>query len=200
MNEATTFCLDAGQTVPVTPGSPVTSITTADQLEGMQVSLVIDGADYSGVPVSGGQIVLPAAAQQSLYYGIPFLPQLQGVHAVVPGGKDIQGKRKKISSGIVRVSKSRAFQIGANQPVASTVDGQPDTTWTNMHEIDMNLPADWQGEHSLFTGDVYGVVDDDWEMQTGEASWGMMAFQQVRPFPMSILSYVANIEIGDDEN
>lgn len=192
------FCLDAGRAANLS--SPISSITNADHLEGQYVTVVIDDVPYPNLLVTGGTITLPVSANNRISYGLGYTCQVQGLHAVEPNQSSIQGKRKRISSASVRVQMSRGFTVGANQPVASITDNQVDVPWTNMATPDFTAVNAYLGETSLYTGDVFTPVDDDWHMPWQEPSWGMLAVQQTQPFPLSVLSYVVNIEIGDSDN
>jgi hypothetical protein len=179
---------------------PVSQITNLEHLEGMTVSIVADGGEVAQQTVSNGTITLPSPASQVLV-GLPFLPQVQGLHAEVQGGPTVQDKRKRASMGTIRVDRSRGVQIGVNQPIAATQQLQQDVPWSHMQEIKEWSPFDVAGNAlPLFTGDHTLPLDDDWNTTDGQsAAPGMMAAQQPHPFPMNITCFIYEFDFEDKQ-
>jgi hypothetical protein len=189
--------------VPADPGewtmtTPVTTISNLGHLEGMQVTGLADGVVIPLTTVVNGSITLAQPAS-SVIVGLPFIAQLQAMPIEIPQLGTIQGKRK-VSTGInVRLEKSRGVQIGANQPVASTLDFFEEIPWTNLVDLPevprANLP---EAALPLFTGDKFVTPNDDWQNWDGwQASMGMVCAQQTQPLPMNILAFIPDIEVGD---
>ena len=189
--------------VPAPPGTwsittPVSEITNLFHLEGMQVYGIADGSEIPLTTVTNGTVTLPAPAS-AVTIGLPFIAQLQAMHLEMQSMGTIQGKRKKINGATIRLEKSRGVQVGANQPVASALDFQQEVPWTNLVDIPEvpqdNVPS---AALPLFTGDKYVNVDDDWQSWNGwEASPGMVAAQQTKPWPMNVLALVPTWSPGD---
>lgn len=188
------YCLDAGGVVNLS--APITKLSYLDHLEGQSITVVADGVIYNNLTVTGGSVNV--AATNRVTYGLGFTAQVQGLHANVPGGPNIQGKRKRISSATVRVYQSRGFKVGANQPAPSMTSSQADVPWTYLTTPQLPAVQASVGEGSLYSGDVYALVNDNWQSAQGEPSWGALAIQQDLPLPLSVLSYSCDIEVGDD--
>ena len=186
--------------------APSTTLTNLDYLNGFQVSCVADGVLVYGdgivapsVTVTNGSITLPWAAS-NIVIGLPFTAQIQGLHADIkgPATESIQGDRKKISTAKVRLDRSRGITMGANQPIASNQPFQAEIAWSNMQTLQQSDALANAGIGvPLFSGDAFVVIDDDWSLADGQPSPGMVALQQTNPFPMNILGYVSDIDIGD---
>jgi hypothetical protein len=179
--------------------TPVTSVTGLDHLEGMQVTGLADGAVIPLTTVVNGAIDLvnPASA---VVVGLPFLPQLQAMGIEMSSLGSIQGDRKLASGCTVRMEKSKGFQVGANQPVASALDFQREIPWDHLVDIP-EVPRDDVPDAALplFTGDKWVNLNDDWHNYNGwEAAPGMLAVQQSAPLPMNILAFVPKVNLGDN--
>lgn len=189
--------------LPASPGKwsitqPVTVISNLGHLEGMQVTGLADGAVIPVTTVVNGSITLPAPAS-SVVVGLPFIAQLQAMPVELPQFGTIQGDRKVFTGVGIRMEKTRGIQIGANQPVASTLDFFEEVPWTNLADLPevprANLP---DAALPLFTGDKFITIFDDWQNWNGwEASPGMICAQQTQPLPMNILAFMPNLEVGD---
>lgn len=189
--------------IPAGPGEwtmthPVSTISNLGHLEGMQVTGLMDGAVIPLTTVSGGAITLPQPAS-SVVVGLPFIAQLQAMPIEIPQLGTVQGDRKVVSGMNVRLEKSRGVQIGANQPVASTLDFFEEVPWTNLVDLPevprANLPA---AALPLFTGDKFQVINDDWQNWNGwEAAPGFVCAQQTQPLPMNILAFMPKVIPGD---
>jgi hypothetical protein len=177
---------------------PAATISNLGHLEGMSVTGLADGAVIPLTTVVDGSIDLPVPAS-SVVIGLPFIAQLQAMPIELPQFGTIQGDRKVLTSVNIRMEKSRGFQVGANQPVASTLDFFEEVPWDNLVDIPevprANLPS---AALPLFTGDKNANLKDDWQNWNGwEASPGMVCAQQTQPLPMNILAFMPQIVPGD---
>lgn len=180
---------------------PVTVISNLGHLEGMQVTGLADGAVIPLTTVVNGSITLPQAAS-SVVVGLPFIAQLQAMPVEIPQLGTIQGDRKVMPGMNVRMERTRGIQIGANQPVASTLAFYQEIPWDNLVDLD-EVPS--QGVSAaalpLFTGDKFAPINDDWQNWNGwEASMGMACAQQLQPLPMNILAFMPKVSVGDRVN
>lgn len=177
---------------------PVTEISNLGHLEGMTVTGLADGVVIDPVTVVNGAITLANPAS-SIVVGLPFVAQLQAMPVEVPQVGTIQGARKVISGMNVRMEKTRGIQIGANQPVASTLDFSEEVPWDNLVDLQWNPRAGVpDAALPLFTGDAFAPISDDWQNWDGyEASPGMVCAQQLLPLPMNILAFMPNVQLGD---
>lgn len=178
---------------------PVSEISNLGHLEGMVVTGLADGAVIPPTVVVDGSITLPVPAS-SVVVGLPFIAQLQAMPIEIPQLGTIQGKRKVVPSMNVRMEKSRGFQVGANQPVASTLDFFEEVPWESLVDIPerprRNLP---DAALPLFTGDVPVNIKGGWQNWNGfEAAPAMVCAQQLLPLPMNILAFMPDVVPGDN--
>jgi hypothetical protein len=164
----------------------------------MTVTGLADAAVIPQTVVTNGSITLPSPAS-SIVVGLPFIAQLQAMPIEMPQMGTIQGDRKVARGMNVRVEKTRGIQIGANQPVASTLDFFEEVPWDNLVDLadvpSANVP---NAALPLFTGDKFAPINDDWQNWNGwEASPGMVCAQQTQPLPMNILAFMPRLEVGD---
>lgn len=178
-----------------TISTPVTEIYGLDHLNGLQVSILADGAVVPNQVVENGMITLQNAASQVLI-GLGFVAQLQNLFLEAPGAPSVQGKRKNIYDINVRVEQSRGIQIGTNQIDASTqIPGtvpiwDESTGMTEVAERNNNILAG--NEIPLFTGDVFQHCYSEFRTE------GQVALQQVYPLPMNVLLTVADYIPADE--
>ena len=189
--------------VPAPPGqwtitTPVSTISNLFHLEGMQVAVLADGDVVAGgdkplLTVVGGAVTLPVSAS-NIKVGLPFVVQVQAMHA--ESQETMQGRQKKITGGTIRTEASRGYQVGADQPVASTLPYQQELPWKDMQDVpdyaSENVPA---AAIPLFTGDKKVPINGDYQNWNGyEPSPGMMCAQQLNPLPLNVLAMIPTIE------
>jgi hypothetical protein len=185
-------------------GTPVTSVSGLNHLEGMTVTGLADAAVIPATTVTNGTILLPIAASQ-IVVGLGFQAQCQTLPPEIQGQPTIQGKRKKASAVTVRVERSRGYKIGANQPNASEFENNAPQKWgvapygklQTMKEIQTLIGPGFY--LPLFTGDQREPIDDDWNLAGWCCAPGMIAFQQDNPLPLNILAAFPEFTIGDSQ-
>jgi hypothetical protein len=194
--------------LPVPPGQwtltmPVMTVSGLNHLDGMAVDGLVDGGVVQGLVVKSGRVTLPNAGSQ-VTLGLPFKPQLQGMHADVPGAM-IQGDRKRLVGATLRIKDSRGIKVGQDQPIAATQPGQAEKPWN----VAPNLMTEIQDRRNevgaghavpLFTGDVFVRIAGDFNTIDGQPSPGMLAIQQHYPLPMEILAVIPKLHLGDRPN
>lgn len=195
--------------IPAAPGEwtltrPISTITNLWHLEGMDVAVLADGEVMAGgdrplLTVENGSITLDRPAS-NIKVGLPYTVQVQAMHAEHPQ-ETIQTKEKRITQGGIRVEASRGIKVGANQPVASTLQYQQEIPWKDMQEVPDPAPVDVPlSAVPLFTGDRVVPIKDDFMNWNGhEPAPGMMCAQQTNPLPMNILAMVPHFQ-GAEEN
>lgn len=187
-----------------TIGTPTTTITGLDHLEGLIVTGLADGNVIPPTIVVGGSITLANAAS-AVIVGLPFTPQLQSLY-LERGQPTVQGRRTKIGAVTIRVSASGSFLAGANQ-----IDGSAQSpmqiapVWTNLQTIststpDLARPAFGAAQIAnttvirpvpLFTGDIRV------ELNSTFAKPGQAAVEQNVPLPLDVLAFIRESEAGD---
>lgn len=171
--------------------APVSVVTGLNHLEGMEVSILADGSVIPEQTVTNGTITLPQA-YSSIAIGLPFTCQLQTLYMDAAAQVTIQGKRKNISSVIVRTENSRGFSVGSNQPDESTQPNEATVPWTNMIEVkERNALVTAGAAIPLFTGDTYINIPTSWDTN------GQVAIQTVYPLPLNVSAVIYNYVVGD---
>ena len=173
-------------------GTPTTTISGLNHLEGLTVAIVADGSVQPSQMVTGGSITMQHPASLVLV-GLPFTAQLQTSYLDPPGSPmTAQGKRKNIYSATIRVEASRGLQVGTNQIDASTQPGGYPVTWTGMKEIkERGALVNAGSAIPLFTGDWFINIPADWNTA------GQVAIQSTSPMPANVLAVVSYFADGD---
>lgn len=171
--------------------TPTDVVTGLNHLEGLEVAILADGSVVPNQTVQNGTVVLPQA-YSAITVGLPFIAQLQTLYLEMPGRSTIQGKRKDISSAVIRVEASRGFAVGTNQPDASTQPNFATVPWTNMQEIkERNALVHAGNSIPLATDDFFVHVDGGWDTR------GQVAIQQTYPLPLNVLAVIPQTNVGD---
>lgn len=162
-------------------GSPVTTISGLDHLEGCTVGVLADGATHPDCVVSGGSITLTRAATD-VNVGLRYTSRGRTMHAEAGAATGTaQGKKKKIHRVIFRLFDSLGLTVKAagsggeqeiTEPFRSTADA-------------MDAPP------SLFNGDYPVDWEGTWETE------GWVEFAQTDPLPLNISSMTINLDTQD---
>lgn len=162
-------------------GSPVTTISGLDHLEGETVSVLADGATHPDCVVSGGAITLQRAALD-VNVGLAYTSQARTMH--LEGGAangTAQGKKKRIHRVIFRLFDSLGLTVKA-----SGSGGEQSITEPFRDAADlMDAPP------ALFNGD-YAV---DWEGTYETEGW--VGFSQTEPLPLNVSAITVNLDVQD---
>lgn len=174
-----TYYLDSAQRG--TFGSPVTTVSGLDHLEGETVGVLADGATHPDCVVSGGAITLARSASD-VNVGLKY--ESRGRTMTLEGGAaagTAQTKKKKIHRVGFRLFDTlgltvRAFGTGGEQDVVEPFRRTQDL---------MDAPP------PLFSGDF----DVDWE-GTWETD-GTVEFAQADPLPFNLSMLVVSLDVSD---
>ena len=106
------YFVDSGITG--TSGSPTTSWSGLDHLEGETVTILADGAPVDSKTVSSGAITLDATAS-TIQVGLPFTPEIElmPLEIALPDGSSI-GAAKSVSRVIVRLLSTVGITVTAS--------------------------------------------------------------------------------------
>jgi hypothetical protein len=171
--------------------TPVTTISGLNHLEGMEVSILADGGVEAPQTVVDGSITLQNEASL-VTIGLPYICQLQSLYLETPSQDTLQGKRKDISSVVVRTENSRGFTVGTDEPDQSTQPNNATVPWTDMVEVkERNALANAGNAIPLFTGDSFVNVGGSW------SEYAQTAVQTVNPLPLNILALIISFRAGD---
>lgn len=147
-------------------GSPVTTLTGLDHLEGETVAVVGDGAVYPNKTVSGGSITISPAASE-IKVGLPYESTIETLP--IGDAQGGMGQRKKTVRVRMRVSNSAGIWVGSSEDML---------TEKKRHSWDT----------SLYTGEVeIGVIPAFDESAT-------LIVKQKDPLPLTILSLMPEVE------
>ena len=167
-------------------GTPVTSVSGLDHLEGKTVAILGDGSVVPSQVVTGGAVTLDGSYSK-VTVGLPYTSTLTTLNMEIPGAPTTQGEPKKISQIAVSVKDTRGASVGIEQEVpAAGLSGTPKTV-----EIKQRWNQALGTPMATFTGTYQVNVPTEW--QRG----GRMAVQQVYPLPVTILGLVPSVLVGD---
>ncbi len=157
-------------------GSPVTTVSGLDHLEGQTVGILGDGSVVPSQVVTGGTVTLDAA-YSTVLVGLPYTAQLETLNLELPAGGTMQGQMKKIAQVTVRVKDARGVQVGLNQGALQEVKQRSsETLGTAM---------------AAYSGDWAVQVPSEWNRD------GRLFVQQMYPLPCTILDLIPEVNPGD---
>lgn len=167
------FFVDAGLTY---TGTPRTTFTGLDHLEGCEVAVLADGSVMPRATVTNGSISIQHPASV-VHVGLPYravaktLPlALEGVEAAA------QATRKTIKKVSLNVDKSSGLKAGNSE--------------ATLYEAKERTTEPFGAPPSLLSGYV------DVPVSTGWTDGGQVVVAQDDPLPLSILSMVLEVSLG----
>lgn len=169
------FFVDCGLTY---SGTPVTSVSGLDHLEGETLSVLADGSSHPDVVVTGGAVTLNRSVSVA-HFGLPYESDIQTLR-IEAGAADgtSQGKTKRIHRVTVRLYKTLGLQFGLNED--------------NLDVIPFRTSADHMNDSpTLFTGDK----SVNWN--AGYDTEGVMFFRQSQPLPFTLLGIFPQLVTQD---
>jgi hypothetical protein len=157
-----------------TMAAKVTLLSGLDFLKNMPVSYLADGVPGTGTVSSTGTLTLPIAASKVIV-GLNFVTQCQTLALEPSSGQSLQGKRKRIVSVIAKVQDTGVLNWG---PSFTEM-----TPWIDVYGTKL--------VNGVMTGDQPLGVDQFY------SEGGRVCWQQSLPMPMTILSLVPELSVGD---
>lgn len=178
---ADVFFVDAGLSY---AGSPVSSVSGLDHLEGEVVAVVADGEVlYDGDPdgddagawvVSGGAIALGVSAS-NIHVGLRYVPQMTTLDLDV-AGTELRAKKKRIAAlSVILNESSRSFLAGNS---AAT--------------LRRFTPSATDATDLLYSGLVELPIKGKWEIE------GRVIIRQTDPLPIEVLGVIPHTETEGD--
>lgn len=161
-------------------GSPVTTISGLDHLEGRTVGVLVDGATHPDRVVSSGSITLAAPAKD-VDVGLKFTSRGRTMSVEAGAAGTAQGKKKRIHRVTFRLYDSLGLTVKATGSGGETAITEPFRSTADLMD---NPPP-------LLTDDV----DVDWE-GTYETA-GTVEFSQSDPLPLNISALVLSMDTQD---
>lgn len=167
------FYVDSGLSY---EGAPTSILSGLEHLEGETVAIFADGNVHSRRVVAGGEINLEYAASV-VHVGLPIESDLEtlNIELDTPEGT-VQGKKKRISSVVLRLEDSRGCWVG------------PDSS--RLSELKPTHPSAWGDPIGLVTGDEKIILRSGWD--TGGRVW----IRQSDPLPLTVLAVIPEVTYG----
>ena len=159
-------------------GSPITTISGLDHLEGETVSILADGATHPDKTVSSGSITLDRSASK-VKVGLSYTSLLQTMR-IDAGSQNgtSQSKTKRIYEITARLYESIGIEIG---PDLANMERIPFRSSANAMDSGINV----------FTG------DKEIEFRGNYETDGFIFVRQTQPLPLTILSLYPKLQTND---
>jgi len=164
-------------------GTPTTTLSRLDHLEGMDVAVLADGLVKTGHSIVNGRLTPDLdAAYSTVSVGLPYVSYIRTLPVVVQGpAGTTKGRRMIVANAIVELMNTYGIEIGygLDREIDQLYDAEFPT-----YSLAVVPPP-------LFTGtlDPKGFSNGDWE----EA---LVTVLQRRPLPMVVLGVSPDIEVG----
>lgn len=161
-----------------TMDSPTTEIYGLRHLEGQTVQVLADGNVLASKTVQNGKITIEQAASRVIA-GLGFRCLLQSLPLNLQGAV-IEDKRKRVVGIAARVRETRGVKYG--------------TELDNLYEMKDRTDEEWGDPTDLQEGMVHVPIEPVWDES------GQIYIIQDYPLPATVLGYVLNTEVGDDDD
>lgn len=168
-----TFPIPSGEW---TLDTPVTTLSGLWHLEGETVAVLGDGNVFSNITVSNGTITLPHAVTRCIV-GLSFTCRGKTLPMIVPDA-GIEAKRKRIVGLAVRLTQSRGLQIGDDYDRVYPMRERTDEAWGQPTRLQEGIHYQHLGTSWTENGHTYFKLED--------------------PLPVTLLSIVSDLEVGDE--
>lgn len=155
---------------------PVTVIEGLWHLEGEEVSILGDGNVFPPQVVTNGRITLPQAVTRC-HIGLPFTARAKTLPLTTQGAV-IEGRRKIVNALALRLNKTRGMKSGRSLDELYEMRERTDEL--------PGLPT------RMINGVKHQIISTNWNED------GQTYFVQTDPLPVTLLSVVAEVEVGDD--
>lgn len=166
------FFVDCGLTY---DGTPTTTLTGLDHLEGEEVSVLADGFWVQGLVVTSGAILLPEAASV-IHVGLPYTMDLKTLPLSLEMEAGAQGIEKNINQVAFRVNESSHIQAG------------PD--YDRLRTYAQRTTEPYGSPPALLSQAIDLVIDPDWNTD------GQVVIRQSAPLPITVLGLVLDAALG----
>ena len=173
-NQEDAFFVDCGATY---DGSPTTTISGLDYLEGKTVSILADGAVHPQRTVILGSITLDNEASK-VHIGLPIVADIKTLPAVLglQDGSYGQGRYKNVNKVWLRVYRSSGIFVG------------PD--FDKLTEAKQRTTELYGSPPALKSEEIPVMVTPSWDDS------GQVAVRQSDPLPLTIVSLTMEMAIG----
>lgn len=158
--------------------APVTELNGLDHLEGETVSILGDGNVFPQQVVENGSITLPNAVTRAII-GLSFTCQGKTLPLIVPDA-GIEAKRKRIVAVSPRLINSRGLKMGDD--------------YSRMYPMKERTTEAWGRPVQLQDGIHHQSIGTTWDEEA------FTYFKLEDPLPVTLLSLVQDMEVGDDSD
>ena len=174
---ADAFYLDSGLSY---SGTPVTTLSNLNHLEGRTVDALVDGNVVKGLTVTSGSVTVPRAGSK-IHIGLPYTCTIETLDIDTPDVVNpLKQRRLSVSRVDVVFESTRGGHVG---PIKG--DGSKP-----LSEIKPRFNSDGYGTLPLrsYTADIR--IEPDWN------KGGAIRIEQRDPLPMTILAVIPDVSIG----
>lgn len=160
-------------------GSPTTTLSGLDHLEGETVGIMADGTVLDDQVVTAGAVVLPRAFSH-VVVGVRYdqdavLETLDVDLGLIKGLGSVQGRKVTVNKVTVRLEKSREFYAGPDQEHLTLTKA---------------TPSAYDAAPLLYTGDVSLTIAPSWDKA------GRIVLKPAGPVPLTVLAIAPDFSIG----
>ena len=171
--DSMTFPIEEGDW---TLDTPTATLSGLWHLEGETVSILGDGNVFPAQEVVNGSITLSHPVSRAIV-GLPYTCRAKTLPVIVPDA-GIESKRKRVVGLAVRLDKSRGLKYGR--------------TLDHLYDMRERTNEAMGRPTRLVNGIHYQFISTNWDED------GQTYFVQENPLPITLLSLVTDIEVGDE--
>jgi len=158
--------------------TPVMAVSGLHHLEGEVVKVFADGNVVEDATVTVGAIALTKAASK-IIIGLPFTAKGKSLPAV-SDQRVIEGRLKRVVGIAVRTHDTRGLKVGADSD--------------NLFEMKDRTIEQWGDPTELRSDQEVVLIEDAFGTD------GSISFQQDFPLPATVLGFVLDVDVGDDDD
>jgi len=173
--QADAFFVDSGLTY---SGPAVTQIGGLWHLEGKELAALADGAEVTGLVVSGGKVTMEFEASK-VHLGLPIIADVQTLPLTFEAQALGQSMQKNVNEAYLRLKETSGIRIG------------PTFADEDMVEMTMRSGEPYGTPPALMTGVEQVTVMPEWQQDAP------LCIRQSTPLPCTILSMVLEVSVGD---
>jgi hypothetical protein len=155
---------------------PLQKMTGLWHLEGETVSILGDGNVFPQQVVTNGIINLPVGVTRC-HIGLPFTARAKTLPLTTQGAT-IEGRRKIVNALALRLNRTRGLQTGRSLD--------------ELYEMKERTNEEPGLPTRMINGVKHQIISTNWDEN------GQTYFVETDPLPVTLLSIVAEVEVGDD--
>ncbi len=158
--------------------TPTTTVSGLHHLEGETVKVFADGNVVEDATVTAGAITLTKAASK-IIIGLQFTAQGKTLPAI-SDARVIEGRLKRVIGIAIRTHDTRGLKVGAD--------------FDNLFEMKDRSTEQWGDSTDLRSDQETILIDGAFAVD------GSIVFQQDFPLPATVLGFVLDADVGDDDD